>query len=70
MTTTDKLTPLAELKPRCGELDDLPRPGPSRKLALADLEAALAAELNRIDDQINQIKTYLANVPAGPAKSD
>jgi len=69
MTTMEKLTSLTERKAEVRrELDDIRAARPeSENTALADLEAALNAELDRIEGQINQIKTYLAQVPAEPA---
>ena len=69
MTTTEKLTTLTERKTQVRrELDDIRAARPeSENTALADLEAALNAELDRIEGQISQIKTYLAHVPAESA---
>lgn len=72
MNTTDKLTSLTERKAQVRrELDDIAAAKPeSENAALADLESALSAELNRIENQINQIKTYLSHVPADPSNLD
>lgn len=72
MSTTDKLTGLTERKAQVRrELDDIAAAKPqSENAALADLESALIAELDRIDNQINQIKTYLSHVPAESSTSD
>ena len=69
MTTMEKLTTLTERKTQVRrELDDIRAARPeSENTALADLEAALNAELDRIEGQISQIKTYLAHVPAESA---
>ncbi|HKQ48320.1 MAG TPA: hypothetical protein VJZ71_09655 [Phycisphaerae bacterium] len=69
MTTMEKLTSLTERKAQVRrELDDIRAARPeSENTALADLEAALNAELDRIDGQIDQIKTYLSHVPAESA---
>lgn len=69
MTTTEKLTSLTERKAQVRrELDDIRAAKPeSENTALADLETALNAELDRIENQIAQIKTYLAHVPAESA---
>jgi hypothetical protein len=69
MTTMEKLNSLSERKVQVRrELDDIRAAKPeSENTALADLEAALMAELDRIDGQITQIKTYLAHVPAESA---
>lgn len=69
MTTMEKLTTLTERKAQVRrELDDIRAARPeSENTALADLEATLNAELDRIEGQINQIKTYLAHVPAESA---
>ena len=69
MTTMEKLTTLTERKAQVRrELDDIRTARPeSENTALADLEAALNAELDRIEGQIHQIKTYLAHVPVESA---
>ena len=69
MTTMEKLNSLSERKVQVRrELDDIRAAKPeSENTALADLEAALMAEMDRIDGQISQIKTYLSHVPAEPA---
>ncbi len=72
MSTTEKLTNLSERKAQVRkELDDIAAAKPqSENTALADLESALNAELNRIEDQINHLKTYLSHVPAETSTSD
>lgn len=72
MTTTDKLSHLTERKTQVRrELDDIAAAKPqSENTALVDLESALTAELDRIEGQINQIKNYLANVPAESSLPD
>lgn len=63
-TTQQMLATLAERREEVQrELADIARNMPgSDNTALADLETALATELNRIDQQISQLQEYILQV--------
>jgi hypothetical protein len=71
MTTLDKLDALTRRKIEVRrELDDIAAARPdSENTALVDLEKALLAEVDRIDQQINQIRAYMEHCtpPEQPA---
>lgn len=63
--TTEKLTNLSERRQEVErELADIiaSKAASPQNTALADLEAILNSELNRIDEQIKQLNAYLNNV--------
>ncbi len=64
-TTTDKLTTLTDRKQEVQrELADIvaSKTASPQNTALADLETILTTELNRIDQQIQQLNAYIDNV--------
>ncbi len=64
-TTTDRLTTLTDRKQEVQrELADIvaSKTASPQNTALADLETILTTELNRIDQQIQQLNAYINNV--------
>ena len=67
-TTQQRLVSLTERRQAVEqELADLAtNKADSENTALVDLEAALTTELNKIDLQIGQLRTYVEHIPTGP----